>query len=245
MLIISAGLKQGKAMSLTKKVQTLNHYIFLLIALFVMFLVLKEFVRNVFHEDYEPPKVQVIDEAVQQLSDISYSKHFLKKIDDVYIFSIKADKIALERNPIESFNSDSASGVFNMFGGDYDDRRVVNFMFAKENMPPVLLFERHQMISKFILFNDSDSHRLTTDKNIYIVIAEDSNKDGYLSEDDQQDVYTSSYDGSDLKLLLSNVSSMHLEDKNLLYLTKGNDIEELTYFYLVDEDRLVQLDTTL
>ena len=62
MLIISAGLKQGKAMSLTKKVQTLNHYIFLLIALFVMFLVLKEFVRNVFHEDYEPPKVQVIDE---------------------------------------------------------------------------------------------------------------------------------------------------------------------------------------
>ena len=38
---------------------------------------------------------------------------------------------------------------------------------------------------------------------------------------------------------------MHLEDKNLLYLTKGNDIEELTYFYLVDEDRLVQLDTTL
>ena len=204
MLIIGALSKQGKAMPLTKKVQTLNHYVFLLIALFVMFLVLKEFVRKVFHEDYEPPKVQVIEEANQQLTDISYSKHFLNKLDDVYIFSIKVDKITLQNNPIASLNNDSASSVLNLCGGEQDDRRVVNFMFAKDN-----------------------------------------NKDRHSSEDAQQDVYISNYDGSGLKLVFSNVSSMHLEDENLLYLTQGSDIEELTYFYLVDEGRLVQLDTTL
>ena len=168
-------------MSLTNRVTVVNQYLFLVVVLLLTFLLLKEVFGDVFRGEYQAPKIELVaNDAQQPDPQIAYSKVFQQKVEDVYIFAVKADKVIQQSDSadlMEGFNDRS----FNMFsGGSLTNKNTVNFMFVREEQSPKLLFNQHAMITSYKLFRSTKEDYLhLLSKNLYLVVSGDTNQDGF------------------------------------------------------------------
>ena len=232
-----------KRLSITERISKINQYLFLLGAMLLLSIAGKEIYKDITRAGYEPPKIALVETTSEnKVVDINYSKLFKRKINDVYVFSIKSDKIVQP-----DLGENDSTEIVNMFSGStQNDMMTVNLLFAREQQRPTLLFEHHTVITDYFLYEDApDTYQYALAKNGYLIVDDDTNQDGYLSSDDHQNFYTSNYDGSALTLILSNVDSMAVENDNLVHLKQGTGVDAIIYFYQVDIGKLIKLDTNL
>ncbi len=164
-------------------------------------------------ENKEKPKVELI-------------KTFLAKKDDLFIFGVRSHAIVKDTS-----KSDKVMNLFD--GGGYSSSKLINLIFIEGEAKRMLL-DKDALIYDFILeashnkrvsLNRYDyQNQYHVSKNIFLIVEEDSNKDGFLSEKDNANLYISSADGTNLNKISERVTSYELVDEDLvLYKTKTDE----------------------
>lgn len=159
---------------------------------------------------------------------------------------------------------------------DYSGSSVVNFIFNKNGgESEIKLFPENVFVYQYIiarsplaisirreayLFDSYPEDDLTIDnikkdtdkkdyceKNIYFVIASDTNGDGVLNKDDDIALYLSDYDGANLKKLSSNMFMFkRLDNYSIIYsdCIKAGETKIYSYDYKTGKASLLRTDTS-
>lgn len=226
-----------------------NQVLFFIAAiLFIIFMSI-DIVSDLFRNKYEPPKIELVDSSDPDstVKKPVYSVNFLTRLKDTHIFELSSKVI----DTSQTHNSEvygmfsSAEISYDLSGGSYLSRNAVNLMFVKENGKRSILLKQDGLVIEFsrsTLEPREGSYRL--DKNLYLIIDEDSNQNGYLDHDDSTKLFTSTYDGKDLTHVLSDVGSFRLIDNNKLIISKkGNSPSFFTFN--VSDSTLLNLNTAI
>ncbi|GAA5214891.1 hypothetical protein ACFSJ3_00920 [Corallincola platygyrae] len=187
-----------------------------------------QFYKDFSRERYEPPKVKVVDSLESETAVVEpiYKLDFLTSIKDVYVFKLKSNVVQTS-SEIEAVEVHLFAG-----GGDYYDASPVNLMFARDDGSTRFLLDKHAFIQDFSLAKDTDSefgHKQAL--NLYSIVQQDSNGDGFLDKNDSKDLYASNYDGSDL---VSGFDSYDLIDDDMIMVSKQEGEESFYIFNLAD-----------
>ncbi|MBN2703047.1 MAG: hypothetical protein JXR23_02455 [Pontiellaceae bacterium] len=185
-------------------------------------------------------KVEIITSEDEGITVPAPKADFVSKIKDVLVFSLRSD--AIDRRGSLGFAKARLSMLEN---GSYPS--VVNILFVNISGERRKLFESDRLIAGWAFCSHQQasvkSSSYSLGKNLYIVVDEDTNDDGSLSEDDQRNLYASDYDGANLKLIMEDISSYRMIDDNEVLISQDNGETEDFYFYNVETDELVKLNT--
>ena len=125
-------------------------------------------------------------------------------------------------------------------------RNAVNLMFTKTGEKNKVLFKNNGLIVGFSPVQLKEtSYQSVLSKNIYSVVQNDTNKDGFLNSDDQKELLVSEYDGSGLKSIMDNIEGYQLISNNTALIYTKPESETLYYIFDVLSGELVKLDTRL
>lgn len=174
---------------------------------------------------------------------------FVCKIKDVLIFYLRSDII--DRRGALGFSDFQISGLEQ--GGVYSSSlfgsrlSAVNVLFVNISGDSYKLFESDRFISRMEIYsplqNKDSIYPYSLEKNLYSVADKDSNSDGFLSEDDQQNLYSSDYNGTNLKLILEDISGYRIIDDNEVLIFCDTGDTEVFYLYKAESEELVKLNT--
>ena len=178
---------------------------------------------------------------------------FSRKVKDVLIFKLRSDTID-RRGSLGSDDdvlSDAMCDVSAEECGSYSPVSIVNLLFIHMSGESHKLFKSDRLISSmdFYCYQQDNEQtysgysRYSLDKNLYITVDEDSNGDGFLSKDDQQDLYASDYDGTNLELIMEDISEYKVIDDNEVMILRKNGKTEDFYLYNAESNKLVKLNT--
>ena len=180
------------------------------------------------------PGVQIIevDETKEKLK-VEYAKTFLAKKDDLFIFGVRSKAIVND-------NSESKKVMSLFDGGSYSSTKLINLIFIEGESKRMLL-DKEKLIHDYTLeashnknisldrYDNQSQFRVS--KNIFLIVENDSNKDGFLSYKDDANLYISSANGTNLNKISERVMSYELVDEELvLYKTKTD--EEVRFYTL-------------
>lgn len=168
------------------------------------------------------PVVDSSSSEVAQKTTLSY----LTKIKDTYIFMLKAAGVSPSTQ--ENITSSMSNSSYNKTS---NTEEAVNFLFiTPQEKSENLLFNTNTFIYKYTIGTENyrSDKQDRFDKNLYLVIENDTNKDGKLNSDDAAALYISSYNGSNLKCLSTNLLSY---SRKYDYITFAEYGEEIVNFY--------------
>ena len=166
---------------------------------------------------------------------VTYTKHFVAKLRDTYVFSLSSSVIdphyrhskSLERGMM---HEDEPRGRYYAAGD------AVNLIFVGPDGEGKVLFGQDVKINQYELSRDEGKtpygrHEFMLARNLYLVTTSDTNKDGFLNYEDAQTLYVSEYNGAELKVILEDVESYQELSANLLLITKrvGSGAEFFEY----------------
>lgn len=219
-------------------IEKANKVIFFVGALFLIsafsFLLLVDMLGN----SYEPPTVEIVNKDTPQET-LKYNKRYLRKVDEWFVFEVSAEKIKLSDNTNSFLSKFEGSARYDK---SYLNGNTVNILFTNIEGKSRLLLKQPSLITDIDFIQrdpSSNSHILT--KNLYTFAPKDSNQDNFLDHKDDKDFWVSNGDGTDLKRVITNINSYRVIRDNTVMIEKADEF----YFYNVDKDQLVQLDTTI
>ncbi len=194
----------------------INHVLFFLITCIVLSIFLTKFISDLLRESYSEPKVELTntnsDTAEQK--DVRYNLSYLGLLKSFHLINVESNQIKLVQD------QDSNVDMFNMFSGGGNDVVRVNIIFiGPENNQRKLLKQDAYIYESSIdnfKYLRSENKLLEIERYTYTVISSDTNKDGFLSTDDQKDFYVSDYNGLNLQLMVENIHSYELINKNMV-----------------------------
>ena len=177
----------------------------------------------------QPAHIEIIDSDKELSPKITETVNFIKKIKDVYIFSVSTSAIKSDELPKSYIKAEDLS---NTMQKSSSNSKVINFIFVKDGLESSL-FSSKAFFYKYELANyaDSKSYRNMHDFNIYAVIKEDSNNDKQLDSKDKISFYVSDYDGNNLKEISSSIYYLDCIDKNTVLFTEYTDGKVSYYEY--------------
>lgn len=217
--------------------------------LFIAFLSVN-LISDLLFNRYEPPKVELMDSSTAEDSAKKqiYTVDFLTLLQDVHIFELSSKVVDTNqrhvKSSVEMFKvSHDLSGGYS--GGMYLSDNAVNLMFVKENGDQHMLLEKDALIAEFsqVKLNVS-KHAFTLSKNLYLIIDEDTNNNGFFDLKDSSKLFTSSYDGKHLTLVLSDVGSFELTGDDKLIISQKGDTPSF-YTFDISNSALVKLNTKI
>ncbi|AWB65550.1 hypothetical protein C2869_03465 [Saccharobesus litoralis] len=223
-----------------------NQVLFFLAALFVLALLGKQLYKELFPRTYEPQKIEVKkqDKDLQNFDKPEYFLDYYDKYKDVYIFTITSSFI--NRGPeIENFNKPMefirASDGYNSVGNN-----VVNLLFSSKSGEKHKLFAHDVYVTSFeLVIEENNRNKKRLSKNIYSVVENDSNNDGFLSKEDNRNLYISDYDGTNLKKIASQVKMYQVIADDELLIHQYDQANSIYYSYNVKTSELLKLNTDL
>ena len=119
-------------------------------------------------------------------------------------------------------------------------------MFTKTGQKNKVLFKNNGLIVGFSPVQLKEtSYQSVLSKNIYSVVQNDTNKDGFLNSEDKKELFVSEYDGSGLKSIMDNIEGYQLISNNTALIYTKAESETLYYIFDVLSGELVKLDTRL
>ncbi|WP_444996437.1 hypothetical protein [Aliikangiella sp. IMCC44359] len=135
--------------------------------------------------------------------------------------------------------------MLHLYSGNYIERNTVNLLFVSESGTKLKLFENDRLITDIqsARFNKDNSYILN--KNLYSVVSQDSNSDGFLNKKDQVDLYVSDYNGQNLKLIFENINELETIGDNKLLVTADELSGVEIYIYHVISEKKIKLDISI
>ena len=203
----------------------------------------------------EPAHISVVNSNDDISSEeTKESLDFLKKLEDVYIFTVSTK--AIKSDEI-SYSEYDGLEISNAIGQSIrqSSSQIINFSFLKEK-EEYNLFSSKFYIYKYELKNSkeidfspsvyesyipsySDGH----DFNIYAVIKEDTNNDKKLDSKDNISLYISDYDGKKLHEISSSIYYLEKIGKNIYLFTEYNDGKVSFFEYNGNTDKVTLIKT--
>lgn len=210
--------------------------------LFTFFVLIIAFIVNLIvnavrKPKYTPSHIDIVDINNQSsVKEIEESFDFLRKVDDVYIFTISTNAIS-STDLSESGYSPSISNAMGNFG---KDKQIINFCFLKDSKETTL-FSSKLFVYKYELKNTNEikpeppvgSSYLYPEHNfnIYAAIKEDTNNDKKLDSRDNISLFVSDYDGKNLQEISSSIYYLECIEYNKYIYTEYKDNKLSFYEY--------------
>ncbi|KID56608.1 hypothetical protein JF50_11780 [Pseudoalteromonas luteoviolacea] len=236
----------SKMLSFIKKS---NQVLFFVAVTLFIIVVSIDFITDLLDNKYEPPKIALVDNKDEhtQIKKTQYTIEYFAKLKDVYIFELSSKEIDINQTHdgeiVEMFAKPKVS--LDLYTVPYLSKNAVNLMFVRENG------ERHMLLKKDGLILEISKAKFATneagyllDKNLYLIINEDTNQNGYLDSDDSAKLFTSTFDGKDLSLVLQDIGAFNLiSDNKVLISQKGKSPK--FYAFEVQSSTLTHLNTSI
>lgn len=220
-------------------IEKANKVLLFIAALVVIFAIGKSLISDLFKSGYFAPKVQVIEHSAALDEEPKLQKNYIGQIKDVHILEITSDKI-VNQKPYSANAEIIVSSALSL------SRNAVNLMFTKAGEKNKVLFKNNVLIVGFSPVQLKEtSYQSVLSKNIYSVVRNDTNKNGFLNSDDQKELLVSEYDGSGLKSIMDNIEGYQLISNNMILIYTKPESETLYYIFDVLSGELVKLDTSL
>ncbi|MDK1286821.1 hypothetical protein [Pseudoalteromonas umbrosa] len=226
-----------------------NHVLFFLAVTLFIVVISIEFISDFFDHRYEPPKIALVDnsDTQEQIKQTQYTKEYSTKLRDVYIFELISKEIDItQHHNSEIYSMFTGSKVsHDLYNGHFLSRNAVNLMFVRENSKPHMLLRKDGLLLEFskARFSSSEENHLLN-KNIYRIINEDTNRNGYLDHEDSAKLFTSTFDGKDLSLILEDVGSFRTIENNKLLISQEGQSPQF-YTFDLTSSTLLALDTSI
>ena len=216
-----------------------NQVLLFIAAIVVIFAIGKSLISGLFKSGCSAPKVQVIEHSAAFDEEPKLQKNYIGQIKDVHILEITSDKI-INQKPYRANAEIIVTSALSL------SRNAVNLMFTKTGEKNKVLFKNNGLIVGFSPVQLKEtSYQSVLSKNIYSVVQNDTNKDGFLNSDDQKELLVSEYDGSGLKSIMDNIEGYQLISNNTALIYTKPESETLYYIFDVLSGELVKLDTRL
>jgi hypothetical protein len=220
-------------------IEKANKVLLFIAALVVIFAIGKSLISDLFKSGYSAPKVQVIEHSAALDEEPKLQKNYIGQIKDVHILEITSDKI-VNQKPYSANAEIIVSSALSL------SRNAVNLMFTKAGEKNKVLFKNNVLIVGFSPVQLKEtSYQSVLSKNIYSVVRNDTNKNGFLNSDDQKELLVSEYDGSGLKYIMDNIEVYQLIINNTALIYTKQESETHYYIFDVISGELVKLDTRL
>ncbi|MBL1383428.1 MAG: hypothetical protein COA35_001900 [Colwellia sp.] len=220
-------------------IEKANKVLLFIAAIVVIFAIGKSLIGDLFKSGYSAPKVQVIEHSAALDEEPKLQKNYIGQIKDVHILEITSDKI-VNQKPYSANAEIIVSSALSF------SRNAVNLMFTKAGHKNKVLFKNNVLIVGFSPVQLKEtSYQSVLSKNIYSVVRNDTNKNGFLNSDDQKELLVSEYDGSGLKSIMDNIEGYQLISNNTALIYTKPESETLYYIFDVISGELVKLDTRL
>ena len=220
-------------------IEKANKVLLFIAAIVVIFAIGKSLISDLFKSGYSAPKVQVIEHSAALDEEPKLQKNYIGQIKDVHILEITSDKI-INQKPYSANAEIIVSSALSL------SRNAVNLMFTKAGEKNKVLFKNNVLIVGFSPVQLKEtSYQSVLSKNIYSVVRNDTNKNGFLNSDDQKELLVSEYDGSGLKSIMDNIEGYQLISNNTALIYTKPESETLYYIFDVLSGELVKLDTRL
>lgn len=220
-------------------IEKANKVLLFIAALVVIFAIGKSLISDLFKSGYSAPKVQVIEHSAALDEEPKLQKNYIGQIKDVHILEITSDKI-VNQKPYSANAEIIVSSALSF------SRNAVNLMFTKAGEKNKVLFKNNVLIVGFSPVQLKEtSYQSVLSKNIYSVVRNDTNENGFLNSDDQKELLVSEYDGSGLKSIMDNIEGYQLISNNTALIYTKPESETLYYIFDVLSGELVKLDTRL
>lgn len=206
------------------KLWFVNGVLFSALIIFVLVFIVYSFIPKKRHED---PGVKIISEKNPEEDNIekSFDLYRIKSNNEYIYIPIYTNAVTIKSDSIDkSFSANK------LYSGGYSEQRkkICNIkIINKETAKNRQLFDNDLFIKTMILSKGSEQS-----KNVFLVIIEDSNNDGYLNIDDETIVYVSDLDGTNLKKIASEISDIELIDYEYLILKPKLESDRVTYYNL-------------
>ncbi len=187
---------------------------------------------------YSEPQVKVVSkEDAVTAKQPTYSKNYLGKINDVYVFEQTVDLMIQDDQPYMH----KEEIVIKM--GLSPSSNAVNLLFSKSTGEKRQLFEKPTLIAKMAT-PESRPERTTLTKNVYAVVHSDTNGDGVLNGKDQLEILLSEYDGAQLRSIIKDASNFGVIGADLLMIETGTGAKTQWYTYDIQRAQLTPLDSS-
>jgi hypothetical protein len=220
-------------------IEKANKVLLFIAAIVVIFAISKSLISDLFKSGYSAPKVQVIEHSAALDEEPKLQKNYIGQIKDAHILEITSDKI-VNQKPYSANAEIIVSSALSL------SRNAVNLMFTKAGEKNKVLFKNNVLIVGFSPVQLKEtSYQSVLSKNIYSVVRNDTNKNGFLNSDDQKELLVSEYDGSGLKSIMDNIEGYQLISNNMILIYTKPESETLYYIFDVLSGELVKLDTRL
>ena len=220
-------------------IEKANKVLLFIAALVVIFAIGKSLISDLFKSGYSAPKVQVIEHSAALDEEPKLQKNYIGQIKDVHILEITSDKI-VNQKPYSANAEIIVSSALSF------SRNAVNLMFTKAGEKNKVLFKNNVLIVGFSPVQLKETgYQSVLSKNIYSVVRNDTNKNGFLNSDDQKELLVSEYDGSGLKSIMDNIEGYQLISNNTALIYTKPESETLYYIFDVLSGELIKLDTRL
>ena len=221
-----------------KLIWKINAILILLLALILIITQFEYLLRQLPKTRPESYRIPIISEEkiIKKYEIYEYSK--IKEINIFVIFSnaISGYKIEIEKS--NSRNRSSHGNFYSLLPPKDQSMFPVNIIFSNSSKNEKLkLFESDVYIVYYELasLNKKDQDQLS--KNVYLIIKNDTNNNGFLDMEDKKWLLISNYNGKNLKLLTDNMIGFSIVGNNKInYRYLDNDDNEILGVFDVNKD---------
>ena len=223
--------------SIIKFIDNANRVLLFIAAIIVIIAIGKDILRDIFRESYSEPSVQVVEKShgssIQKKP--NFEKRYIGKIRDAFIIEVTSDMVFVEEQDVYNTAMIDYSSPFTL------SSNAVNLIISKVEGKKTKLFKENLLISDFYPIRSNETDRtFDLSKNIFLVVKQDTNSDGFLNSKDKKELLISDYDGSNLMSVISNISTHQIIDNDVILL----NIDSELYVFNVHTGDLNKIDTS-
>jgi hypothetical protein len=209
---------------------------FIAIVLLGVFVLIQAILHIISQFPRSEPGIQIVKEELK--TEIIQSVNYSALLRDTYVFSLESSAI-VERDGLMAQKSVAS------YERTPANKEIVNFYFVSgESKKETALLDENALILDHQFINDSKSNGYILDKNLYAIVAKDTNGDKRLSTDDTIDLYASDYNGLGRRQIGNDIYSYQIINDNIILFTEAIDNKLVFKTYNAKENKIETIKTT-
>ncbi|MGL1891233.1 MAG: hypothetical protein OCD02_06365 [Spirochaetaceae bacterium] len=203
-----------------RKIRNINSIIIFVCLILTSIFLLKELISSIIPSKPRGVEIVEIDDSD---SKIEQNYNVIRKLDNIITYEVSSEKIVKR-----------TSGGFDRLaiGSKYIGRgtpSVNMFFYSIDTQKGHYLFQEDLLIKHYELSRENREKGFNFNKNIYLIISDDTNQNTFLTADDRTDLYISNKYGENVIKLAEDVINYTLVDNNQI--TFNTNETKIHYLY--------------